>query len=81
MIKRNDKGCHYKSLVVLRFFSICFTCTITGGGVKITTCNTDDFVIQRLVIIIEVPLYSYHKCYCLYLAALSLTTRQEPNKL
>lgn len=81
MIKRNAKGCHYKSLVVLRFFSICFTCTITGGGVKITTSKTDDFVIQRLVIISEVLLYSYHKFYCLYFAALSLTTMQEPNKL
>lgn len=74
MLKQNAKGCHYESLVVLRFFSICFTCTITGGGVKITTCNTDDFIIQRLVIIIEVPLYSYHTVYCLYLAPLPCCT-------
>ena len=75
MIKRNAKGCHYESLVVLRIFSICFTCTITGGGVKITTSKTDDFVIQRLVIISEVLLYSYHKFYCLYLATLPCCTK------
>ena len=57
MIKRMAKECHYKGLVTLRFLSnILLSCTITGGGVKITTCNTDDFVIQRLAIIIEVLL-------------------------